>query len=215
MLVEVAPCGDSGFLRRDISTSRCGENIAIELTDKSDALFFSFYARPALPPLLAVVNHIVNSNLLVFVPVHTELLKRHVMLPVGHAVEKLKVVWVYAKAHFAFVMDVILPGNVANEHQVGKPVGGNHPSAFPPKLSITSGSTTGGPNPTSSFTIQLKLIYETIKWWQVRHNNKKPTPTSEVNPAVKRGNAYQGGQDMFSRFWRLIQSRDSMVPIPS
>lgn len=137
---------------------------------------------------------------------------------VGHC---LKVIWVNARTIAASMMDFISMWNIPDKDFVRNPVGVPTrllAKAVMLKLPVAFASLRGCPFPTSAFSVQFKLLYETIKDWSVGWHisgDKKPTPTSEVKPAVNRGNAYQGGQDMFSRFWRLLQSRALMVPIPA
>jgi hypothetical protein len=124
----------------------------------------------------------------------------------------------HAASVVALVVNICSFWNRAYKQLVASTVGRLALGAFKCKNPITRTADCTGPYPAITVVGSGKFFPEprvNILWWSSLVHNKKPTPTSEVKSAVNRGNAYQGGQDMFSRFWRLLQSRASMVPIPA
>lgn len=140
--------------------------------------------------------------------------------PVTLSGQCLQVLWIAAKLVLAFVVNIQPIRRLSDKKLVGDPVGNCCFPRFKGCNSVAVPCHPSYPVPAISLPVELQLRDESIKQWGSRsssshRHNKKPTPTSEVKPAVNRGNAYQGGQDMFSRFWRLLQSRALMVPIPA
>lgn len=141
------------------------------------------------------------------------ILKALVPLAIIPMAQKVKMIRVNASSISACVVNLSSMWNNSIEYLKRYAVGLNA-ATFPAdlKLPVSLSGEARGPIPTSGFSVQFKLLYESIKQWSVLGHNEKPTPTPKVNPAVKRGNrGSEWVNDVFT-FWRQIQCRAQFLP---